>query len=363
MKRPFTLAALGLLTATSFSANAQIVLDGKVTATEIGTGTNRYQLASTYTGTHSVTGKGLQALYVGASSTKLYVMIVGSAETATDYPGYVVYLNVPGKTGVAAGTQLKGGSAGDSPLKHTPTMDMETDYGVRATLSPSSMTDVYYSFVDYTSGNTAPVADSYQGAGKKDGTALTFSTATGPFTGTRVALVKSADLTAATTAGAGLEMEFDLAAMGLTTTSQINLMVGYVKDGGAFTSDVLPQVVGQTTDLGSSPNFSTLAGRQNVTYNLSTGILANRNAIASALKFSVYPNPSAGTAQVSYQVPNGQQDVQMEVFNCLGQRIQQLSLGRRSGTQVQPLEALQAGSYFVKLRVGDQTTAQQLSVL
>ncbi|MCA8829641.1 T9SS type A sorting domain-containing protein [Hymenobacter pini] len=363
MKKPFTLACLGLLTAASFSANAQIVLDGKVSATEIGTGTNRYQLASTYTGTHSVSGKGLQALYIGASSTKLYVMIVGSAETATDYPGYVVYLNVPGKTGVAAGTQLKGGAAGDSPLKHTPTMDMETDYGVRATLSPSTMTDVYYSFVDYTNGNAAPVPDSYQGSGKKDGSVSTFTATTGPFQGARVALLKSTDLTAATAAGSGVEMEFDLAAMGLTSTSQINLMVGYVKDGGAFTSDVLPQVVGQTTDLGSSPNFSTLAGRQNVTYNLSTGVLANRSAIASALQFNVYPNPGVGGAQVTYQVPSGQQDVQVEVLNALGQRVQNLSLGRRSGVQVQPLSNLKAGAYFVKLRVGDQTTTQQISVL
>lgn len=363
MKRPFTLACLGLLTAASFSASAQIVLDGKIAATEIGTGANRYQLASTYTGTHSVAGKGLQALYIGASSTKLYVMVVGSAETASDYPGYVVYLNVPGKTGVAAGTQLKGGAAGDSPLKHTPTMDMETDYGVRATLSPSSATDVYYSFVDYTNGNAAPVADSYQGSGKKDGSVSTFTATTGPFAGARVALLKSTDLTAATAAGSGVEMEFDLAALGLTSTSQINLMVGYVKDGGAFTSDVLPQVVGQTTDLGSSPNFSTLAGRQNVTYNLSTGVLANRNAVASALKFEVYPNPSAGKAQVSYLVPSGQQEVQLEVFNSLGQRVQQLSLGRRSGSQLQTINELKAGSYIVKLRVGEQVTAQQLAVL
>ncbi|MDU0371538.1 T9SS type A sorting domain-containing protein [Hymenobacter endophyticus] len=361
MKKQFTLAALGLLTATSFSASAQITLDGKVTATEIGTGANKYQLASTYTGTHSVAGKGLQTLYVGSSSTKLYVMIVGSAETATDYPGYVLYLNVPGKTGVAAGTQLKGGSAGDSPLKHTPTMDMETDYGVRATLSPSNMTDVYYSFVDYTAGNTAPVSDSYQGAGKKDGTALTFSATTGPFTGARTALMKSTDLTAATAAGTGLEMEFDLAAMGLTATSQINLMVGYVKDGGAFTSDVLPQVVGQTADLGSSPDFSTLTGRQNVTYNLTTGILANRNAVASALKFSVYPNPSSEAATIDYVV-SGQQDVALDVFNSLGQRVRSVASGKQNGAQSFPLDNLTAGAYLVKLRVGDQSTSQKVVI-
>ncbi|WP_426491161.1 T9SS type A sorting domain-containing protein [Hymenobacter sp. 102] len=361
MKRPFTLAALGLLTAASFSASAQIVLDGKVAATEIGTGTNRYQLASTYTGTHSVTGKGLQSLYVGASSTKLYVMIVGSAETAADYPGYVLYLNVPGKNGVAAGTQLKGGAAGDSPLKHTPTMDMETDYGVRATLSPSAMTDVYYSFVDYTNGNAAPVADSYQGAGKKDGTVLTFSATTGPFAGARAALVKSADLTAATAAGSGLELEFDLAAMGLTSTSQINLMVGYVKDGGAFTSDVLPQVVGQTTDLGSSPDFSTLAGRQNITYNLSTGILASRSAVASALKFNVYPNPSPATATIDYVV-SGKQEVALDVFNSLGQRVRSIASGSQSGAQSYSLDNLASGAYFVKLRVGENNTSQKIVI-
>ena len=360
MKKHFTLAALGLLTAGAFSAQAQITLDGKVSATEIGAGTGKYQLVSTYTGTHSVADKGLQALYVGSSATKLYIAVVGSAES-TNYPGIVVYLNLPNKTGVPVGTQLIGGAAGDSPLKHTPTMDMETDYGFRATTSPTGSADVYYSFVDYTAGNTAKVADTYQGSSTKTGAPVTASAADGPFKTARFSYVNSATVTAATAAGSGLEVELDLVAMGLTTGNNIQIMAAYVKDGGDFTSDVLPMVVGQTTDLGSSPNFNTLAGKQNATYQIGTGVLASRNAVANALKFGVYPNPTAGSATISYVVP-GQQEVALDVFNSLGQRVRAVAAGKQAGANQFDLSNLSAGAYFVKLQVGGQSTSQKLIV-
>ena len=360
MKKHFTLAALGLLTAGAFSAQAQITLDGKVSATEIGAGTEKYQLVSTYAGTHSVADKGLQSLYVASSATKLYIAVVGSAES-TNYPGIVVYLNTPGKTGVAAGTKLAGGAAGDSPLKHTPTLDMETDYGFRATTSPTGMTDVYYSFVDYTAGNAAQVPDTYQGNSDKTGAPITASAADGPFKTARFAYVNSATVAAAAAAGSGLEVELDLAAMGLTSGNNIQIMAAYVKDGGDFTSDVLPMVVGQTEDLGSSPDFSTLPGSQNATYQIGSGVLASHNAVANSLKFGVYPNPAVGSATISYVVPS-QQEVSVDVFNSLGQRVRSVVAGRQIGAQRHALNDLASGAYFVKLQVGNQSTSQKLIV-
>lgn len=344
----------------ALSAQAQITVDGKITAAEIGTGTGKYQLVSTYAGTHSAGTLGLQSLYIGESATKLYIMVVGSAETADNYPGIVVYLNVPGKTGVAAGTQLKGGDKGDSPLKHTPTMDFETDYGFRLTTAPVGNGSTYYSYVDYTSGNTASVADSYQGEGTKTGSVLTASAASGPFMGARFAYLSAANIAAAAAAGSGMEVELDMAALGITAGSEINVMAAYVKDAGVFSSDVLPQVPGQITDLGSSPNFSTLAGKQYATYLVGTGVQASRAAVARNLDFGVYPNP-AREAKVIYTV-SGRQDVALEVVNLLGQRVRTLSAAKQAGPQQYKLSDLRAGTYLVKLRVGDQLTSQKLVI-
>ncbi|SHI88216.1 Por secretion system C-terminal sorting domain-containing protein [Hymenobacter daecheongensis DSM 21074] len=362
MKKIFTLAALGLLSAASMEAQAQITLDGKVSAAEIGTGTGKYQLAGTYTGTHSVANKGLQSVYIATSATKLYIMVVGSSES-TDYPGFVVYLNVPGRTGVAAGTQLKGGAAGDSPLKHTPTMDMQTDYGFRATTAPTGDNNVYYSYVDYTNGNTAPVPDTYQGNSQKAGVPIVASATTGPVLGARFSYLSSASVTAAATAGSGLEMELDMAALGLTTGNAINVMAGYVKDGGAFTSDVIPQVVGQTADLGSSPNFSTLPGSQNVTYVVGTGVTATRNEVAQQLNFKVYPNPATAATTVSYKVLSANQEVELSVYNSLGQVVRTLAAEKQAvGTHTYKLPALAAGTYLVKLSVGADVTSSKIVV-
>jgi hypothetical protein len=362
MKKIFTLAALGLLSAASLDAQAQITLDGKVTAAEIGTGVGKYQLAGTYTGTHSVATKGLQSVYVATSATKLYIMVVGSSES-TDYPGMVVYLNVPGRTGVAAGTQLKGGNAGDSPLKHTPTMDMQTDYGFRATTAPTGDNNVYYSYVDYTAGNTAPVPDTYQGNSQKAGVPITASATTGPVMGARFAYLSSATVAAAATPGSGLEMELDMTALGLSTGNTINLMAGYVKDGGAFTSDVIPQVVGQTADLGLAPNFSTLPGNQNITYVVGTGVTASRNAVAAQFGFQVYPNPATAATTVSYKVPAGTQDVSLSVYNALGQVVRTMADEKQAaGNHSYRLPTLAAGTYLVKLSIGGEITSSKIVV-
>ncbi|WP_303311090.1 T9SS type A sorting domain-containing protein [Hymenobacter sp. BT730] len=360
MKKLLTLAAVGVLGASALTAQAQITVDGKVSASEIGTGLNHYQLVSTYAGTHSAGTLGLQSLYIGESATKLYIMVVGAAETADNYPGIVVYLNVPGKTGVPAGTQLKGGADGQSPLKHTPTMDFETDYGFRVTTSPANMTPAYFSFVDYTNGNTAQVPDSYQGEGVKTGTAHNGTATSGPFMGARYSYLSSANVTAATAAGSGFEVELDKTALGIVDGNAVNVMAAYVKDGGAFTSDVLPQVVGQLTDLGSSADFNTLAGKQYATYIVGTGVQASRAEVARTLGFGVYPNP-AREAKIVYTV-NGRQDVALEVVNLLGQRVRSLSSAKQAGRQEYQLSDLQAGTYLVKLRVGDQLTSQKVII-
>ncbi|RSK44940.1 T9SS type A sorting domain-containing protein [Hymenobacter rigui] len=362
MKKQLTLAAFAFLAAASLPAQAQFTVDGTASAAEIGTGIGKYQLASSYTGTHSDADRGIKALYVGYTATTLNLMLVGSGEAATSgpYKAFVMYLNVPGRTGVAAGTQLPGSGDGFSPLKHKPTMDMEVDFGLRVSIGPGAG-DVYFSRASYV--GTSP-SDTYLGQGSKTGTAVT-AAATTDFSGAKLAYNNTASL-AANTTNTGWEVEIPLSVLGTLTSpvtvgSRVDLFAAYTDGDGVFTSDVIPPISGQTTALGADPNFRNIAGTQALGYVIGTGLVANREA-AELLKFAVYPNPSAGAAQITYLVPTGQQNVVLEVFNSLGQRVQNLSLGRRSGPQTQPLNNLQAGSYFVKLQVGDQVTARQLAV-
>lgn len=363
MKKQLTLAAFTLLAAASLPAQAQFTVDGTASTAEIGTGINKYQQVATYTGTHSDADRGIKSLYVGYTATTLNLMLVGSGEAATagPYKAFVLYLNVPGRTGIAVGTQLPGSGDGLSPLKHKPTMDMEVDFGLRVSIGPGG-TDVYFSRASYV---TSPANDVYLGQGSKSGTAVT-AAATTDFAGAKLAYNNTASL-AANTTNTGWEVEIPLAVLGTLTSpvtvgSRVDLFAAYTDGDGIFTSDVLPAVSGRTTALGADPNFRTIAGTQALAYVIGTGLLSNRD-VAEYLKFGVYPNPSTGAVQISYQVPAGQQEVQVEVFNSLGQLVQQLNPGRQSGSQLQPLQDLRAGSYFVKLRVGKQTTARQLAVL
>ncbi|TYZ10461.1 T9SS type A sorting domain-containing protein [Hymenobacter lutimineralis] len=360
MKKILTLATLGLLSLAASPAFAQITVDGKLDAAEVGTGEGKYQLVGEYTGTHSSADKGLKALYVGSSATKLYIMTVASPET-TGYDALVLYLNVPDKAGVAAGTKLIGGAAGDSPLKHKPTFDMEVDYGIRATTAPLADNNVYYSYTDYTNGNTAAVPDAYQGNSTKAGVAITANAAApSPLAGARLAYTSSATLSTNLT-NTGVEIELDMAALGLNAGERVDMVVGYTNGDGVYTSDLLPQIAGQTTAIGADPDFTAIDGKQSFAYVIGTGILASRSAASKTLGFQVYPNPARQT-KVNYVVA-GQKDVALEVFNLMGQRVRTLVAGKQSGSQSVPLSELKAGTYLVKLRVGDQMTSQKVVIL
>ncbi|WP_460504021.1 hypothetical protein, partial [Hymenobacter agri] len=78
----------------------QFTVDGQASAAEIGTGPGQYQLAATYTGPHSETDRGLQALYVGNTATTLNLLLTGAAESAGgSYRALVLYLNTPAQPG------------------------------------------------------------------------------------------------------------------------------------------------------------------------------------------------------------------------------------------------------------------------
>lgn len=371
MKKMFTLAAAGVLAAASLSAQAQITLDGKVDATEIATTTTtgKYQLVSTYAGTHSVADRGLKTLYVGTSSTKLYIAVVGSFEQSTSYPAIVGYLNLPGKTGVAAGTKLAGGAAGDSPLKQKPTMDFEVDYGIRLTFDKDIASSAYFSYADYTTGNpptgATGVPDTYQGGATKTGAALTASATTGPLQGARVAYLPSTSL-AANTANSAVEFEFDLAALGLTATSpRIDMFFAYVNDGGIFTTDTFPAIANQTQALNPDQDFTAITGRQALSYQVGTGVLGTKSADAT-LALGVYPNPVQAASTVTYQVTERASNVNVVLTDLLGRTVRTLDSGLKPvGIQTASINAaaLATGTYLVRVQVGDNVSTSKVSVL
>lgn len=366
MKKLFTLAAAGTLAAFSLNAQAQITLDGKVDAAEIATAVTagKYQLVSTYSGTHSTANVGLQRLYVGYSTTKLYIAIVGTYEQS-NYPAVVGYLNLPNKTGVASGTKLAGGADGSSPLKQRPTMDFEVDYGIRTTFAPAGSPGAYFSYVDYTAGNSAAVADNYQGNPSKTGTPATATATSGPFNMWRVAYLTSATL-AGNTANAGVEYEFDLASLGITATSRIDMFFAYTNDGGIFTSDTFPPIAGQTTALAADQDFTAIAGRQSLAYQLGTGVLATKTADAAALGLNVFPNPVQASSTVAYQVTGQATNVHIALTDLLGRTVRTVETGVKPvGAQTATLNTadMAAGTYLVRVQVGDQVATSKIAVL
>ncbi|MDB5271336.1 MAG: Por secretion system C-terminal sorting protein [Hymenobacter sp.] len=378
MKQFSMLAAIGILTIASLTASAQFTVDGRATAAEIGVGLGKYQLAATYTGTHLDADRGLQALYVGYTATTLNIMLVGSAESAATAPAggyrsFVVYLNTPARPGAPAGSPLPGGSDPQSPLKHHPTMDNPTDYGFRVTVGPTSTTanNVSFSRVSYVAGTTVtPGTDTFIAACTKTSGQVVAPTTT-DFAGSKFAYDNTASLTANTTSS-GFEMEIPLSALStatvpITAGTNLEMVAAYTDGDGVFFSDLLPQISGRTTALGSDPDFSAIPGDQVITVELGTGVLASRSAVANGFDFQVYPNPASASATIAYTVPAGRQPVALAVYNALGQRVRalagpELAGPELAGRQQVALGSLPAGAYLVKLQIGDQLTSRKVVV-
>ena len=372
MKRLLTLSTLAALAAT-FSAQAQIVVDGTLSPTEIGTGTGKYQLVGTYTGTttHSVADRGLKALYMGTSATMLNVMVVCSPEI-DGYNSVVLYLDAPNKTGIAAGTRLPGsnnsGNGGKESLFQKPTLDMATDYGFRVTTSP--LTDanggmMYLSRVDYTvAAGTGGYTEIGMGSGPKNGAPVSDSNDPA---GAQTAFQTSATGSVATNTTTGWEFSIPLSALGgAAAGSNFNVMVAYIDDNKSFNSDVLPQIKDQTAALGTDPNFVTIPGKQYYTYQVGTGVLAARAASAT-LQASAYPNPVAADSRLDYVVANAAQPVTVTAFNSLGQPALTLLSGATQpagahSLALAPLQRLAAGMYLLQVRAGDQLSTQRVVV-
>ena len=385
MKKVFTLAALGLLTAASFSAQAQapIVVDGKLTATEIVA--SGYQLVGRETGAQGFGDAGLLSVYAAADANNIYFFVAGTLEsTTTEIKNSIqMFIGRPGVAGVPVGTALpKPADPATGPAtsfqKMGAKLDLMTDLGI-GIKGTGVAGQVQLGAVVYTPTTaTAAVVSGATPLNAVSGAAFTVPAAPAapfaPFANAVVSYVTNTNLSTNRTASSGnagatgLEIKVSRAAMGIPTAGgQFKIfVVQNSQDGGFVSSDYIPQGPATNENPGTDPDFTAIAGTQAATLNITASglsvVTANRSAVATALKFGVYPNPSVGAATtVSYVVP-GQQEVALDVFNSLGQRVRTLAAGKQAGANEYSLSGLASGAYFVKLQVGEQSTSQKLIV-
>lgn len=382
MKKQLTLAAASALLLAGLNAQAQITLDGVINANEIGAG--KYVSLGQFTPAHTPSAGfgmfGLLNMYGANTGRKFYVALAGNMEPSGN--NFQLYMDLPGRTGVPAGTPLPNINGPGTVFATDPTdpnktiggtkMDMEVDaaFGLNGQGDPQAAV--------FTSA-TAATAKSLGGGAAilTDGTVnpIPASETTANyriFSGTQLAYRASPTNLAdnpgnANGGGAGslaLELEFDNAAMGLPSGSSIvHLMAAYVSGDGYWSSDIIPEVTGNgNNNLGFHPDFTALAGTQSGTLNV---VLSSRQADEAVVAMSVFPNPAKSLSTISYRVLGGAQPVLVTVADLVGRQAKTL-LSQSQSAGIHDLQVqtgdLAAGTYLVKVQVGDKVATRKLVV-
>ena len=81
------------------------------------------------------------------------------------------------------------------------------------------------------------------------------------------------------------------------------------------------------------------------------------------LALSVFPNPTAGTATLSYYLPTAGA-VQAEIYDAVGRQVTRLAAGesQAAGPHTLAVTALKAGLYTIRFRHGGRTAYRKLTV-
>ncbi|GAA3996252.1 hypothetical protein GCM10022408_03550 [Hymenobacter fastidiosus] len=412
MKKIFTLATLGLLSAASFEAQAQVTLDGQLTAAELTAG--NYVLlgkSNNFTGNQN-TGRpfgnnGLLSLYVASTPTKVYMFLGGTVENTGN--SFQLYIDRPGTSGVPAGTFLPAGEAGTSFEKVTRIkleQAVELALALRGDGAPVGAAPQPYKAeaAIYTSATgvqsksltTAPV--SILG----NGTAFTIpaTATTGSYAGLAGARMayrntttgqidtnpgNTTPITGATYGAAGSfgwEIELDRTALGVTTgTPAFRIFALYNNGNGGYASgEFIPQSTGAlpaslpSPNLGGADNgpandvdFATIPGSQTIGFSLgANGALGTKAADESSVAMSVFPNPAAGSATVAYRVVGGAENVQIALTDLTGRTVRVLAAGvKGAGTQSVKVSTadVAAGTYMVRVQVGEKVAVRRVVLL
>lgn len=386
MKKLFTLAAAGVLAAGTLSAQAQVALDGQLTAAEVTAG--NYVLLGKFTNPRGFGDWGLLSLYAASTPTKVYFFVGGNVESNGN--AFQLFLNLPGVTGVPAGTSLPAGTASTSFAGMTAKLELETDLALAL---KADGTDWQIEGAAYTSATAASskkltsTAGVLLGTGAPQTLAATATVGAGfdKLAGARVAYKNSSDGKVTSNPGNispntdpnyggvgsyGWEIEIDRATAGLTGTPAMQVFVLQNNGGGDYLStDFIPQTSAPNGNLAGagSVDFTAIAGRQysNITLG-ANGVLGTQTAAAAAMGLSVAPNPVAGRATISYTVANASEQVRIALTDLMGREVRVLENGTKAaGAQTLTLNAadLAAGTYLVKVQQGDRTATRKVVLL
>ncbi|WP_210519322.1 T9SS type A sorting domain-containing protein [Hymenobacter terricola] len=398
MKRMFTLAAASVLAAGSLNAQAQVTLDGQLTAAEVTAG--NYTLIGKFTNPRGFGNAGLLSLYAASTPTKMYIFVGGTVEANGN--AFQLFLDLPVVAGVPVGTALPAGAATTSFQNFTAKLDLAADLALALRSEATGYMVEGAAYPTATTGSSAKLTTT---AGQLDnaGTPLTLpaTTTVGNYArllGARVAYkvmapggVSANPGNTATTAGTppvttfpasyggvgsyGWEIELDRTAAGLTGTPSVSLFaLQNGGDGGYPSSDFIPQTsVPLTTNGGNLANgafdFSTLPGRQAATVALgATGgaVLGTKAADAAAIAVGVFPNPASGVTTVAYNVGSHADNVNIVLTDLLGRQVQVLESGlKAAGLQSKTISTanVAAGTYLVRVQVGDKVATSKVVVL
>ncbi|WP_167855560.1 T9SS type A sorting domain-containing protein [Hymenobacter fodinae] len=187
----------------------------------------------------------------------------------------------------------------------------------------------------------------------------------------------------------GWEVEVDRAAMNIAATGGTIRIFALQSnsDGGYVSSDFIPQNTAPLpTDAGyplpgaGAPNlggagnnppntvdFANIPGIQAATLTIGvTGgtVLATKKADELAVSLSAYPNPSSGNVTVSYSVIDRAQPVQITLLDLLGRPVHTVSNMQQVGQHQTEIKRgqLAAGTYMVRVQVGERVAARQVGL-
>jgi hypothetical protein len=388
MKKIFTLAAASVLAAGSLTAQAQVVLDGQLTAPEVTAG--NYTLLGKYTNPRGFGDAGLLSLYAASTPTKLYIFVGGTVEANGN--AFQLFLDLPGVTGVPVGTSLPNGTATTSFQNVAFKLDLAADVALalRSDTSPNyKIEGANYIGATVNSKNLTTSATPLVNAGAPitlDGAATT-GTGYGLLAGTRVAYKvfgaggvalnpgNTSPNTGASYGGVGSygwEIEIDRANAGLTGTSPVSLfVVQNGGDGGYASSDYIPQTSAPLAGNNGNPgtgayDFTAVPDLQAATYTPVAAVLAAKAADAAAVGINVFPNPANGRAIINYNVAGTSEQVSVVLSDLMGRQVRVLENAAKSaGKQSVSLSTtdVAAGTYLVRVQVGEKVATRKVVLL
>lgn len=291
---------------------------------------------TTFTGSNGTTWGdwGIKAIYACAENQTLYITLNGAIKNG-NYEDMLVFINVSNQQGLAANGEIPGGNDGLSPFnkyKFPSLNPIQTDFGLRLTLNPS-LTEGYVSLISYMNGGNT---DTYQGTVSSTGTEKVYNTM-------KFAYLHSTSMSGSGTNG--FEMAIPYSVLGASSTANFQLYAVYGNENGNV--------------------YSVAPGTLTTSWILSTPTTI-QSEVPEGFSLSVYPNPFNPQATARFSVTETQH-VRIELFNTLGQRVQEVYKGLAQAGQPMDVllngQNLPSGPYYLRMTSANYQKTQPVSLI